>query len=220
MLLLTLALGLAQAQDTDIELDSQLFHPTIDGARTIWTDDSGRAESGTAIARLVFSYTNRPFIYVASPGTQPVNLVSDALQVNALVGYTLGPVRIGADLPIYLLTAGELENGGAGIGDLSLDGKVSLLSREVGPGLAFGGRLNLNTSSVDLALGESGISGELFAIVDAEVNKWLFTANLGARFNPEVELINVTLNDRSSPASAPATKSWMTLASLLMLWAM
>ncbi|MFT6374076.1 MAG: hypothetical protein ACJARS_000711, partial [bacterium] len=146
MLLLTLALGFAQAQETDIELNSQLFHPTIDGSRTIWTDDSGKAESGTAIARMVFSYTNRPFIFESSPGAQPVALVSDALQANALVGYTLGPVRLGVDLPIYLYTAGQQEDGGAGIGDLSIDGKVSLLHRANGLGLALGGRVKLDTA--------------------------------------------------------------------------
>ena len=196
MLLLTLALSIAQAQDADIELNSQLFHPTIDGSRTIWTDDSAKAESGTAIARLVFSYTNRPFIYEPSPGAEPIALVSDALQANALVGYTLGPVRLGVDLPVYLFTAGQQEDGGAGIGDLSIDGKVSLLDRAGGLGLALGGRVKLDTASVDLALGESGTSGEIFAIADTEVNNWLFTANLGARFLPTVELTNVDLGDQ------------------------
>ncbi|MFT6157869.1 MAG: outer membrane protein OmpA-like peptidoglycan-associated protein [Myxococcota bacterium] len=196
MLLLTLALGFAQAQETDIELNSQLFHPTIDGSRTIWTDDSGKAESGTAIARMVFSYTNRPFIFESSPGAQPVALVSDALQANALVGYTLGPVRLGVDLPIYLYTAGQQEDGGAGIGDLSIDGKVSLLHRANGLGLALGGRVKLDTASVDLALGESSTSGEIFAIADTEVNNWLFTTNLGARFLPTVQLTNVDLGDQ------------------------
>ena len=196
MLLLTLALGIAQAQDTDIELNSQLFHPTIDGTRTIWTDDSGRAESGTAIARLVFSYTNRPFIYEQTPGADPVVLVSDAVQANALVGYTLGPVRLGLDLPVYLYTDGELEDGGAGIGDLGIDGKLSLLDRSEGLGLAIGGRVVLDTASVDLALGNRGTGGEVFAIADTEVNNWLFTANLGARFLPNVDLANVELGDQ------------------------
>ena len=196
MLLLTLVLGMAQAQDTDIELNSQLFHPTIDGSRTIWTDDSAKAENGTAIARLVFSYTNRPFIFESSPGADPVALVSDALQANALVGYTLGPVRLGLDLPVYLVTAGEIGDGGAGVGDLAIDGKVSLLDRADGLGLALGGRVLLDTSSVDLALGSSKPGGEVFAIADTEVNNWLFAANLGLRFLPGVELTNIELGDQ------------------------
>jgi outer membrane protein OmpA-like peptidoglycan-associated protein len=197
MLAMLALVGSAFAQSNDIELNSQVFHPTIDGDRTLWTDDSTRLPSGTARARLVLSYTNRPFIYVPAGGTTPVNLVSDALQANVLVGYTLGPVRLGVDLPVYLLTVGELEDGGAGVGDLAVDVKGSLLDREdYGVGVALFGRAMLDTSSVSLPLGEGKPRVELGGIVDTQQGDWLLTANLGARLAPKVELENVTLNDQ------------------------
>jgi outer membrane protein OmpA-like peptidoglycan-associated protein len=195
---LTLALaGPAYAQSTEVELNAQHFRPSVDGDHAIWTDPSAALPSGTGTARLLFSYTNRPFVYLPAGGAAPVALVSDALQADLLVGYTLGPVRLGADLPVYLLTAGEAGAGGAGVGDLALDLKGTLLQPEAdGVGVALNGRMSFNTSSVDLPLGASGLGGELAAIVDYKVDALTVGLNLGARFNPTTELENVTLGDQ------------------------
>ena len=56
--------------------------------------------------------------------------------------YTFKRVRVGLDLPIWLATGGDLSNAaGAGLGDIALDVKGTILDRnEAALGLALGGR--------------------------------------------------------------------------------
>jgi outer membrane protein OmpA-like peptidoglycan-associated protein len=194
-----LLVGLPQvlAQDVEVpEMNSQRYRTSIDAEQTLWTDDAGQAESNTGRGALVFGYMNRPFVYEGDDGTSTA-LVQDALQANLLGGYQLGPVRIGADVPLYILTTSDVAAGGGGLGDLAVDLKGTVLNREDYPlGLALGARFGFPTSTVDAPLGSSGVDWEIEGIVDRKVNDWLLAANIGTRGLPETTLENVEINDQ------------------------
>lgn len=190
--------ALAMGQQADVATNTQLLHPTIDGTHTLWTDDSGTRFTGWTAARALFSYTHRPFIYQPSGGSEEVALVSDALQANLMAGYAVDRVRFGVDVPVYLWTAGELEDGGPGVGDVAVEARGLILDREQtqGLGVAVTGRAMLPTSTSQLALGEEKVRGEIGGIVDYSAGPLRTAANVGLRINPTVTLDNVALGDQ------------------------
>src|SRR4029077_15121463 len=110
---LVAGLSIATAQEVAIpEVDAQLYHTSIDAQRTLWTDDAGKAKSLTGTGTLAFGYVDRPLVDVG-PSGETTALVDSALQANFLGGYTFGPIRVGADVPLYLMTTSDVAAGGA-----------------------------------------------------------------------------------------------------------
>ena len=70
------------------------------------------------------------------------------------------------DVPIYLRSTGEPDGGETGLGELGVDGKISLLDR--GLDLALGGRVFLPTATVQTALGSPRTGYELTGIVSGD----------------------------------------------------
>jgi outer membrane protein OmpA-like peptidoglycan-associated protein len=190
-------LSLATAQDVDVpELDAQLYHTSIDAQRTLWTDDAGKARNLTGTATLAFGYVDRPLVYVG-PDDESTALVESALQANLLGGYTFGPIRVGADVPLYLMTASEVAAGGAGLGDVDFDVKGTILDHDDHPvGVALSARTSLPTSSVDAPLGASGVGWAIQGIASRKTDDWLLAANIGTRGVPAATLENVDVDDR------------------------
>jgi outer membrane protein OmpA-like peptidoglycan-associated protein len=190
-------LSIAAAQEVAVpELDAQLYRTSIDAQRTLWTDDAGKARNLTGTATLAFGYVDRPLVYIG-PDDESTVLLQDALQANLIGGYTFGPIRIGADLPLYLLTTSDVAAGGAGLGDIDLDVKGTILDDDDhAVGLALGGRTSLPTSSVDAPLGGSAVGWEIEGIVDRKTDDWLLAANVGTRGVPAATLENVEVDDR------------------------
>ena len=195
-----LIIAAASAQDSvDIglpDINAQLWRPPVDGTHTLWTLDSAVAPEGQFMARAMGSYAMDPLVVVFENGDRQ-DLVSDVLQLDLMGGYSLGRIRLGLDVPIYLFTDGQIVEGGAGSGDVMFDLKGNILDRSEAPlGLALDGRLILPTATVDLPLGTFGLGWELAAVVDKQLGPVLLAANLGTRGLPEVELSNVTINDQ------------------------
>jgi len=194
-------LAAASAQEIPAEapaINAQNYRPVMDAERTLWADDAGHiVDDGLFKGRAYLHYVNRPLVYVPPGDSERTIIVSDALQFDALAMYQYDRFRIGLDIPVYLVSAGQITQNGAGLGDIALDARATLLDRSVDAfGAAVGGRLTLPTSSVDAPLGLPGVGGELFGIVDGEVDSWLFTFNLGGRFLPGQDLPNVKLNEQ------------------------
>jgi len=194
---LVAGLSIATAQEVDVpEVDAQLYHTSIDAQRTLWTDDAGRARNLTGTATLAFGYVDRPLVYVG-PDDETTALVDNALQANLLGGYTFGPIRVGADVPLYLMTTSDVAAGGAGLGDIDLDVKGTIVDHDDHPvGLALGARTSFPTSSVDAPLGAAGVGWAIEGIVDRKTDDWLLAANIGTRGVPAASLENVDVNDR------------------------
>jgi hypothetical protein len=199
MLMLALAM-VANAQMADTfplpDMNAQLYRSPIDAQRTMWTDDASRAPHLWATGRLYASYAHGP-VAALFFNDRKVQVVGDVLGFNLVGGVQLGPVRVGADLPVYAVaTSGWDDLGGGGLGDAALDVKASLLDPSTAPlGVALGARIGLPTATVKVPLGSPKVQSEIQAIVDKEVGDVLLAMNLGARFGPKVEQDNLQLND-------------------------
>lgn len=193
-LLLTLT---AFAQDVDpAQLDAQHFRPSVDGQRLLWTDTSRRVGDHAMSVGAVASYARLPWVYVPAGQQEVVGVVTDVFQTDILATWGWGPVRVGVDLPIHLYANGEAGRG-AGLGDLALDVKGTLLDPEhFAVGVAAGSRLSLPTSVGPLALGERSVSWEGEAIVDAHLGDHLVALNVGVRIRPRNDLGDVVLDDQ------------------------
>ncbi len=199
-LLLLAALPSLWAQDAPNvqmpDLDAQAFRPSIDSRSTLWTDDAFVAPGGAVSLRLAGNWAHAPLVVRWGDG-ETLNLVRDSVNLDLLAGVTFWRLRVGADLPLYLLSTSDIEGGGGGLGDIGLDIRGSILDeRKSGVGLALNGRLDLPTATVDAALGSPGLGGELGVIASKGFGDLLLAANLGTRFLTETQLVNVEVDDQ------------------------
>jgi len=182
----------AQVEDGAVpEINAQMFRPTVDGRRLLWLDDAARGDAGV-VARGLLQYVDDPLVYTGTDD-RTVDIVSSILQLDLLGAARLGPLRLGIDVPIYLRADGQPDGGETGLGDLGVDGKLSLYDERIS--LAIGSRLYLPTSTVETALGNPSVGYELTGIVSGDVGPVLLAANLGTRGGPETALENIALDD-------------------------
>ena len=175
-------------------LNAQTFRPSIDGDRLLWADDAARREA-TGVGRLLLQYVDDPLVYVDTED-QETGLVTSLLQLDVLAGAQVGRVRLGFDLPVYLLTGSDVVNRQSGLGDLALDAKFTALDGDAAPlDVALNARFWAPTSTVDTALGNGDFAWEIAAIASREFGPVLLAANLGTRGGPPTELENIALND-------------------------
>jgi len=198
---LLLGLGLggpAHAQDADAPaFNAQSYRPPIDARATLWADDSGLAQSNTWTARMSVGYAKKLLSVTSALTGQTQFLVDDLVQVDLLGGYTLGRVRMGLDVPIFPLVTSEIVDGKAGLGDVALDLRATLIDAGERPlGLALATRLSGPTSTVDLPLGSPGLGYEASAIVDLQMPSALVALNLGYRGVPATQLDAFTVDDQ------------------------
>lgn len=195
-----LALAVAQdVQQPDVPpVNAQNYRAVMDAERTLWADDAGRIlAKPTFKSRIFLHYVHNPFVFYRQGSDERTVLVSDALQLDLMPMFHVDRFRLGLDIPVYLVSAGQLTENGAGLGDIALDGRVTFLDRYDDPaGVALGGRVTLPTNGVDAPLGLTTPSAEVFGIVDGNLDTWTVAFNLGARFTPSNELTNVDLNDQ------------------------
>ncbi len=159
---LALAPGSARAQEAAQSLNAQRFTPAIDGRRFLSLDDS---QVGTDALRvgggLLFNYANDPFVYRyldESLGEYPILETVGTADGLVFVNLPLPlPVRLGADLPLHLLSSGYRVDGFRLVGDTRLRADVQLLDRgERGLGLGASLLATLPTGNEEAWLGEAG----------------------------------------------------------------
>lgn len=178
-------------------IDAQLYRVPVDAERTLWTDDAGVAPNGYWRAKLGFNYAKDPLVYRYSDGTE-VSVLGDAAQADLIGAVTYARVRVGVDVPIWLASGGDLANAaGAGLGDLAIDLKGTLLDRNEAPlGLALGGRFSLPTATVEAPVGSDGLGWSLQVIADKELGPVLVAANLGTQGVPPAQLQGAEWDDQ------------------------
>ena len=132
--MLILLLSSAHAQDVatggeiPAGLNSQVFRPSVDAQRTLWTDDTLMADNGTTTGRALLSYTSDPLVYINCLDAR-TELVSSLYQLNLLGAHTRGPIRIGLDVPLYLRAIGEASGSESGLGDVAASVRYTALDR-------------------------------------------------------------------------------------------
>jgi hypothetical protein len=187
----------AQAQVVP-DMSAQLYRPPIDAEGTLWADTSGHIVDPQARARAVLQYLNRPFVWVESAeSTEGTALVSDALQLDAIGSYHIGRFRFGLDVPVYLFSAGQQTQNGAGLGDVAIDARLTAVDGAEAPvGFAFTARGFFPTTTVDAPLGSPNPGAEFGGVLDGRFGKTLLVSNIGTRILPPATLANVELNDQ------------------------
>jgi len=192
-------LATAWGQDPAVpDLNAQLYRAPVDSQRTLWTETVVPvADEFQALPRVVMHYAWRPLVYLPEGG-EPVNLVSDVLQADAVLATSYDRFRLGAYVPIYLYSAGELTEDGSGIGDIGIDGRVTLLDPvDLPVGLSLYGRFELPTNTVAAPLGSPALQTELGTAATHRVGDVVeLSANLAMRVGRRTELENVTLDDQ------------------------
>jgi OmpA-OmpF porin, OOP family len=189
--------AVALAQESP-DINAQLYRFPIDSQYTLWADEAGTAPDGYYLARLGLGYVRNPLVYQEAVTGEETAIVGGALSANVFGGVSWSRIRLGLDIPLYLATQSDLDNvGGAGLGDIAIDLKGSILPREdEGVGLALDARINTPTATVNTALGNPGAGVDLTAILDHKQGPMLVALNLGTRIQPESQLENVTWNDQ------------------------
>ncbi|TNE84325.1 MAG: hypothetical protein EP330_29340 [Deltaproteobacteria bacterium] len=199
MLMLALAL-MANAQDSTTvpvpDMNAQLYRAPIDAQRTMWAQDAAQAPHLWATGRLYTQYIHGPIGAVFLDDSK-AQVLGDVLGLNLVGGVQLGPVRVGLDAPVYLLATSDWEDlGGAGLGDLALDAKGTILNPETAPlGIALGARMALPTATVNVPLGAPKPAAEITGIFDKDLGDVLLALNIGAKLGPKIDQNNVELGN-------------------------
>ncbi len=187
----------AQVANGDLpEINAQHFRPTIDGRHTLWTDDASRGTHLSPGFRALFHFTDDPLVYVDGETGETTSLVEQVLQADLLASFAVDRLRLGVDLPLYLITTSDVGQDGGGFGDLAGEAKVTVLDGDDQPvDLAGSLRLTLPTSGVDVPLAARNTGWEATAIVSKNIQQVLLAANVGMRGGPNTELENIRLDD-------------------------
>ncbi len=197
-LLATIALAQDAVSGGDVpDLNAQYFRSTADGQGLLWTDLARRGVHNQFAGRLVGHYTREPLVYQIDGGDK-VALVESVTQADLVGAFAYDRFQVGAVLPIYLLSQGDITGNETGLGDLAVDGKVTLVDPTDSVPVGFGiqGRVMLPTATVAAPLGDPGLGWQLAAVADVDVtDRLLLAANAGVRGEPNVALENVTVND-------------------------
>lgn len=195
-LLFTVAFAQDYTEGAVPPINAQHFRPSLDGKRTLWADDAQRGEHKTFFLRPLFHYTHKPLVYQYEDGTQ-VGLVSNLVQANLMGGFSFDRLRIGVDVPIYLFAESSNLPSQTGLGDLAVDGKLSILDGDAPIGLAVQGRVGFPTGLRSLPLGSANTTFEAAVVADKGFfnDRFFLLANLGYRGGPKTQLENVKIND-------------------------
>ncbi len=193
-LMLAASAALAQTSPSSPDLNAQIFRPSIDGQRTLLVDDATVSRRFRPSARLLFQYVNDPLVYVVDD--QQTRVVSDIVQADALLAVAYDRLRLGLDIPVYLLASG-IEGDENGLGDVGAEARLVLLDPERDLfGLGLEGRLDFPTANMANSLGNSGLSYQVGGIFDLRIEDTLIALNVGTKGVPETILDNVTIDDQ------------------------
>ena len=192
------AAGLAAfAQDTQPDrFNGQVLRPSIDATHMLWSDESVTAPDGYLTARAFLQYANGMVRNRRRNGNVD-RLVSDAMEVDLLGAWHWRGLRLGAHVPLYVVTAGDGFTTEPGLGDIAVDLKATVFDRDRDPiGAALLARLALPTASVDVPLGAAGTGWEVMGIVDKDLEPITLVANIGLRDVPRAVLDGIVWNDQ------------------------
>lgn len=180
VLMLALLSGASAQTQPATDVNAQLFQPAIDGSYFRVSDATSTAK-GTWIWRTTLGYVHKPLQYTTWDD-RDVLVVGGVTQLDLGFGVRLGPVRLGADLPVLVHGGGDFGDLRAGIGQPYVDGKVLLVADpESAWGAAIVGRA-LIPNGAGAAPGLGGdASGVLELVGERQVTSaWRITATAGA----------------------------------------
>ncbi|MFT4625285.1 MAG: outer membrane protein OmpA-like peptidoglycan-associated protein [Myxococcota bacterium] len=207
-LLLTLAVAVAQTApptaDSSKDVDIQLFRPVAASERTLWTDDTQLAPTGTGSSRFVLHYAHEPLVWVGDDGSRTA-LVSGLFALDASATYTWKRLRAELTVPVLLRGTSEISAGASGIGDLGFGVRYTVQEGATDAlGLAFAGGLRVPTASVP-GTGGAGPTWVARVISDTDFGDLRLSGSVGVALAPEV---NLGLQQLGQAATLRAAGAW------------
>lgn len=182
------AWGQQASEPTVPALDTKLYRPTFDSRSALWAESAGEIGHDGFMARSMIGYLREPVVFVLEDGDR-VGVVGDAALVELVGGYRYDRFRVGLDVPIWMYASSQIAGGSSGLGNVGLDGRVTVLDHTEAPlGLAVSGRLNLPAASTGAPLGPTGLGGQLMAIATLTQDRVQVHGNVGQRFLPYTPL--------------------------------
>lgn len=173
------------------ELNTQLYRTPVDSDGTLWTDTSSGVGEGF-LFRTGMNFAQGSMAYLPPEG-DPIMVLSGASALDVVLGYDTGRVRFAAIAPV-LYTAGLDQVSGAGLGNVGVDGRLTLVEGDLG--VALGGRVGLPTMTLNAPVGGSGVAGDLLAIVDSSFGDLTLATNVGVRLQSGTEALDQTWDDQ------------------------
>ena len=186
------ATAAAQSVQTPPGLAADTLHPAIDTTDGLLVERAAVAPGFTARADLAWEHGTLRFLSDEGENTA---VLGDVGVLHLAAGRSIGPLRLGAAAPLYLLLGSEVYDHPALIaGDLAISAKVAAsppswlsLGAQGGLGLPMGGWRR--------SLGQQGLSGEIRALGEARVAEMTVRLDLGLGLNPAAQAAEIELDD-------------------------
>jgi len=159
----------------------------------------GRFNQGEYWFGGLFEYADAPLIYVTEQGETPY--LDEIVALNLQLGVAAHDrVRFDAAIPVFLSSQGLGGSQGVDPSDIRLGAMVALVrpaDDEDGGGLGLGlaPTLDIPVGDDTEFLGNSGFAGGVKLAATYEFTRLTLSADLGAQFNPEIELENLGGSD-------------------------
>ena len=149
MILLLLHTAALAGEATLPALDLQRWSLPADSQGGYWTRDAQGAPLGWTTGGVVVGWQRDPLVYRYEDGREE-RLVDHATQGSAVGALSLGRLMVGLELPVMLSVSGQDFEAPPALGDVVVEGKLSLLNHEAPVGLALLGQVWAPTTSGDV----------------------------------------------------------------------
>lgn len=196
--------SLLLSQQATAQVDAERFKPAVthDG----WVTAEGSSVRPTADRfefGLITNYAYRPLVIANADGDYQRSVVGGRLGFDLMGSATLvGPLTLGADLPLFVAQSGSADPQGAGLGKLRLVPKIRVLDDRESIGLAFAAEVRLPTHTGDYA-GSRGFEFIPKAILDHRFRSGIRLGfNLGVAIRRDDAYLNVSTGSELAYAAA------------------
>ena len=186
-----LGLSLEAGAQSVPNVDAQLYRASVDGDGFL-TTDTARGLSEGFLLRTAMGVGTGLLAY-QPPRGQTRMLLSGVTELDVVGAYALGPARLGVIVPV-MYTSGVRSVQGVGLGNVGLDGRLTVLNGRVG--FALNGRLGLPTRTLEAPVGDEALTGEATAVLQAVEGPLTISSNVGVRFGESSKVLGGTWKDQ------------------------
>lgn len=183
---LALLLGLpstAMAGEAATAINAQRFRPSLTAERFVVLNDTQLGQPLDAGAGLWLNYAHHPFVYrYNDPTRDDFPILSNVVTANLTGWVNLPYVRLGADLPLHLISTGYAVDGFRLLGDARLMAAGEIIPRgSEGLGVSALAFVDVPTGNETAWLGEGRAVVGAQGAASYELGPLLGVANLGLR---------------------------------------
>lgn len=192
----------ASAQETTAPVtsngfDAQTFWPAVGPYGVFSTEGSRTLDHLRPAFGLTLNYGAEPIIGTLDDGDTTA-IISQQLAAHLQAGVGLTErLQVDLSMPLYAVNDGLFDGQeitGFTTGDLALRAKGALLSLDKSPvGVGLGLEARFPTGNEDAFTGGQGVVVSPRVLIDADIGPVYVATNLGARFQPERELRDLTI---------------------------